>query len=506
MDLPFSIYSELWQDAWIAATSAIKSRKRQTDLSVKQRVERLLQDYGPDTARQLTLRVYGTMLKGFCVINNDRARSLFSDCERVVVLFAQQPFTEEAAGIKLPAAKRHRIDALTLDLDLAKVQDFEAFDWTQAPLGDEALLGLTGTQEAELGAMQEPNLVLGPSLLEEAGLLDEAFPGLDAPATAAAEAAVLAGLSLEMGHEGQDGAMDVDFQAPLALGGWPQAAEAAGAEQLQVAAPKRRRILRLPKPPVPGVVFGFDEEAQLPAQDFEAQELEARCAQLGLRRDPTAFAELAAGDGPLERLGALRPLMDPPLSDFKAARGGAFLPEFIVGRAAADAARRDFFDDAASEAPSFPPEIQGLLRDEARPDMLGAIFAEPPEGPAFRRVEMQVEESRGSRALRAGSVSELAEVFGPSPLEDLSAAEVRAQDEEAAYDLQTGQVAFIIRRCITNRGAADSPLTFAELLPANLTERATAARTFSSLLTLATAGDLSVMQSVPFGPIAISTA
>eukprot|EP00913_Durusdinium_trenchii_P015855 g14900.t1 len=78
----------------------------------------------------LSLRVYGTMIKGFCVINNDRAKILHSDCERMVLLFAEQPYSEPV--MKLPAAKRQRVDALTLDL--TRVHAAEAFDWTATPL------------------------------------------------------------------------------------------------------------------------------------------------------------------------------------------------------------------------------------------------------------------------------------------------------------------------------------------------------------------------------------
>ena len=140
-------------------------------------------------------RVYGTMIKGFCVINNDRARSLHADCERVVLLFAEQPYAEGLQLPKQPAAKRQRVDAFTLDLDLAKVQEAEAFDWTQAPLGDSLLVSLDANQLPPdiraMGAMgatgappQEPLQV--PSLLEESGLLDEVFPArVDAPPLAA---------------------------------------------------------------------------------------------------------------------------------------------------------------------------------------------------------------------------------------------------------------------------------------------------------------------------------
>ena len=65
MEIQFGIHQDLWQDAWIAATSAVRAKKRQIDLNVQQRVQRLISDHSPGTGKALTLRVYGTMIKGF---------------------------------------------------------------------------------------------------------------------------------------------------------------------------------------------------------------------------------------------------------------------------------------------------------------------------------------------------------------------------------------------------------------------------------------------------------
>ncbi|CAK0796569.1 unnamed protein product, partial [Prorocentrum cordatum] len=161
--MAFDLYDERWHDCWVAATSVARARKKQIDFDIGQRVARLLEDYGPESQKPLTLRIYGTMIKGFCVINNERARALFSDCERVVLMFARQPFSEGNSKIRLPAAKRPRMEsALTLDLDLARVEASEQFDWTQAPLEEGALLRLGG------GVLQE-GFALAPEL---AGLGD----------------------------------------------------------------------------------------------------------------------------------------------------------------------------------------------------------------------------------------------------------------------------------------------------------------------------------------------
>lgn len=179
---------------------------------------------------------------GFCVINNDRARILHADCERVILLFAEQPYSE---GLKLPTAKRQRVDAVTLDLDVARVKEAEAFDWTQTPLGSELLqLGsqeLPDPQEVSGWAMEIiPSM---PSLLE----VTEAFPA-----------------------QPPEQPEQLDQEADQAdVRGVPELAEL-GAEldlrdpEMRVEAAKKRRRRH---PPVPGYVHGWDEEttAELPA-------------------------------------------------------------------------------------------------------------------------------------------------------------------------------------------------------------------------------------------------
>ena len=207
-------------------------------------------------------RVYGTMIKGFCVINNDRARSLHADCERVVLLFAEQPYAEGLQLPKQPAAKRQRVDAFTLDLDLAKVQEAEAFDWTQAPLGDSLLVSLDANQlppdiraMGAMGAMgatgapaQEPLQV--PSLLEESGLLDEVFPArVDAPPAAEAALTLPEAPGVLEAFRAADGPSEL-------LGAGVSDSEM----QIQERKPKRRRVRFQP---LPGHVFGFDVETQM---------------------------------------------------------------------------------------------------------------------------------------------------------------------------------------------------------------------------------------------------
>ena len=75
-DVAFDLYDDRWRDCWVAATSTARLRKKQVDFDIQQRVVKLLQEFGPQTEKALTLRIYGTMLKGFCVISNERARCL----------------------------------------------------------------------------------------------------------------------------------------------------------------------------------------------------------------------------------------------------------------------------------------------------------------------------------------------------------------------------------------------------------------------------------------------
>ena len=142
-EMAFDLQDERWRECWLAATSTARLRKKQVDIDIRERVTRLIHEHGPRTDKPLTLRIYGTMIKGFCVLNNERARTLYFDSERVVLMFARQPFTDDK--IRLPAAKRQRMEAaLTLDLDLARVEAGESFNWTQAPLEEGALLQLGG--------------------------------------------------------------------------------------------------------------------------------------------------------------------------------------------------------------------------------------------------------------------------------------------------------------------------------------------------------------------------
>ncbi|CAK0888075.1 unnamed protein product, partial [Prorocentrum cordatum] len=216
---------------------------------------------------------------GFCVINNERARTLYADCERVILTFATQPFGESRQGLKLPAAKKQRVDALTLDLTM--VRDSETFDWSQAPLEEGALLRLEAPPAAE--GEGEASLLAAQPLLEQVPLLDQAFPPLDVPtlpavAAGGAEPPLQGAGPAEGGDPAPDllaalpeeGAVPLlpaeSALAPLAL---PAPGPAPSLEQL--AAPAQQLVL-VPRhvrhgphrPTVPGRVLGFDQEASAP--------------------------------------------------------------------------------------------------------------------------------------------------------------------------------------------------------------------------------------------------
>lgn len=365
--LGFDLYDEHWRDCWLAATSVARLRKKQIDVDIRKRIAKLLEDYGPQSDKPLTLRIYGTMIKGFCVINNERARSLFCDCERVVLMFSRRPFTESSdSTIKLPAAKRPRMEAaLTLDLDLARVEASEAFDWTQAPLEEGALLRLGGGQlpreEALLPSLELGGLGdgLGPPGVGGTGFEAGWLPRFDGELGGALEAQPHAahptvapvgeltagevGPSAPHGVDGGPAALDlaaasqlVPFErpsdlpqasgpptvgVPAAAGHAPATEAPAGHAAATVAPAVQSKVdLAVRRPPrrrhephfKPGTVYGFDDETMLTAETYENWQQDDREIALPRWR-PTGYAQ-QMGEVPemAEHLGPwLRMLVDP---------------------------------------------------------------------------------------------------------------------------------------------------------------------------------------------------
>eukprot|EP00931_Biecheleriopsis_adriatica_P004204 TRINITY_DN105908_c0_g1_i1.p1 TRINITY_DN105908_c0_g1~~TRINITY_DN105908_c0_g1_i1.p1 ORF type:complete len:521 (-),score=126.62 TRINITY_DN105908_c0_g1_i1:71-1561(-) len=487
----FDLYDDRWRDCWVAATSTARMRKKQVDIDIQQRVARLLQDHGPQTERPLTLRVYGTMLKGFCILNNERAQKLFCDCERVVLMFAQQPFTEGDSKIRLPAAKRQRMNAaLTLDLDLARVEASEAFDWTQAPLEEGALLRLGG---------QLPEEAMLPPCIE----LDQAMPQLLEPS--ACEAVGISKAGAESGWLPRFGGGAFDEQAgqhdapkpeeqmldPLssqlvAMGEVqtvgelqaPQLQEAAAPgldlEALAAQASKRRckeraaaALLR------PGLVYGFDAEPMMSSREYDEWQQDA--SSLSRVRLRAADHADIMGD-PFHRADHLGPrlrlLVDPVSSLFTQMPAAARIPEVqsLLGGGVPDCQEQ--------AAPQPDTEAAAALASLAESNAIEGLLANaaPLDEPDVPRATVSEDVDMAFAGLSA----------------------VEAQDD------RTAEVGEIIRRCL--RDDAKHVAAFDHLVPPGGSDRATAACTFAAILALASAGELVVKQSEPYAPILIAEA
>ena len=129
----------------------------------------------------------------------------------------------------------------------------------------------------------------------------------------------------------------------------------------------------------------------------------------------------------------------------------------------------DARDDGDAEASELP-EVQPLLDDQIRPEMLSAIFARPPEGEAFLTTAQAAEAEAEADAL--------AETLGQDP---------NLEAEAKAFDAQTAQIGAVIRHFVEEK---DGPVMLDDLMPPSCTEKITAARTFGCLLGLATGGGL----------------
>lgn len=538
--LIFDLYDEQWRDCWVAATSVVRLRKKQVDLDIQQRVMRLLEDYGPDSEQPLTLRIYGTMIKGFCVINNERARALFVDCERVVLAFARQPFAEGDSKLKLPAAKRPKMEAaLTLNLDLARVEASEAFDWTQAPLEEGALLRLLGGEggpaESPGAAGAEGASQLQP-LLPDAGV--EAITGTLAPPPGASDggwlpsgpdgpapAAVvildaLPEVQAEVGHGAEAPAAEAPAaagpeQAPMQLvplegevppqppdaasavgpaaegqGGVAAAVPAVGGAEAVLAVQLPRRQPRREPLQKPGVVYGFDEETTLSAKDYELWQQDCSDFTMPRVRAPAYADAMASEAGHAEHLApSLRLLVDPSSDALPQVRGP--LPRALCGRDG----RETLFGAAAAEVAANV--VSAAAEVPAAPAAAAAVDA---DGAVAAAAMATVLDPQATQALALALPPE------PEQLQEGAALAVPGGPAGGAeaQDDRTAEVGGIIRGCLRSSGLGSA--AFHELVPPGFADRGTAACTFSALLALASAGELRVVQGEPYGPIIISEA
>ena len=444
----------------MAATSTARQRKKQVDMDIQHRVQRLIEDHGPQTDKPLTLRVYGTMIKGFCVINNERARALYLDSERVVLMFARQPFTEDHK-IRLPTAKRQRIEAaVTLDLDLARVEACEAFDWTQAPLEQGAFLQLGEKMTEEMLPSMELDSAMMPQLLDPS-----ACEVSHAQKTDGWLPRFLEAKEVNDKLEGANGQNDPDCRI-VAIEGPKEvrnledpivAGIGIDLETLAMEASKRRA--RAGNFLCPGLVLGFDETATLQTDD-SAETLRARSTT-------QSYHEMMEEDyQPVDHIGPnLRLLVDPHSTLFQEVGIGMVLSEV--------------------------PQMQSLLS--------GGSHNVHEDGPCLAEADMK----DASAAEAAAMDSFLGDVvmqtdFLPPFQEHAPNSGVEVQDD------RTAEVGDIIRKCL--RSEANGVISFDTIMRPGQAERATAALTFAALLALASAGELAVQQAEPFSSILLAEA
>mmetsp|Transcript_45457 Transcript_45457/g.89972 ORF Transcript_45457/g.89972 Transcript_45457/m.89972 type:complete len:555 (-) Transcript_45457:67-1731(-) len=546
----FDFYDERWRDCWIAASSAARLRKRQIDFDIRQRVSRLLADYGPESTRPLTLRIYGTMIKGFCVINNERARALFTDCERVVLTFARQPFTGSGGGLSLPAAKRPRMEAaLTLDLDLARVEASEAFDWTQAPLEEGALLRLGGCDDSV--SLSGLNATAALPTGDSASLMDMGIGGvppmLDPGAVCEALAPVQeAGWISRLGDAPlgpappleppeavlpptphpvpdpvQPPAPEIPVTEPPAVGPVPLAA-AEALQPFQAPLQQQQQISVMRKQPKvrevvmrPGIVYGFDDEPMLAPAEFARWQQDHDEFTLPRQRAAMHAETMLALGVQVDRLGpGLRAVLDPPGSEINS-RGNRGLRVGPSGGMPAAGVTTLIVPPAAMASTAVPdlpdvgplphrlPEVQELLAGgtdtglHAPPPGTDTGLHEPP--PGFHAPPEFVE---------ASAVAPAEPPIWPSAAAALTARS--AEQEEIlvggaeAQDSRTTEVLEIIRGCLRSSGLQSA--AFHEIVPPGDVDRATAACTFAALLALASARELTLEQTTPYGQIDVGEA
>lgn len=313
----------------------------------------------------------------------------------------------------------------------------------------------------EVERLPEPDSsewVAMPSLaLDEAAaslLVTNSFPEQPMPAPMPAQPAQPAQVEAQDGQMPQ-GEVAVDLHAV------PPGSALELAEPELKRTPKRR-LRRLP---MPGHVLGMDLNTEL---------TEAHVEVISARKMLTTYAEELSEclEMSADHVGPLRWMLDPPDDG---ARGDAG-PGGDVSRGL----------DTAGVVSEWP-EVQPLLSDEMRPEMLGAIFAEAPEADAYLAAAAQAAEAEAM-----AMASEIVE-----------AAEIGAKDEQ--FDAQTAQVGAVIRRFVESNDG-DGPVLLENLIPPSCTGKDTAARTFACLLSLATGGGLQVQQDVPYGPISIALA
>ncbi|CAK0895265.1 unnamed protein product, partial [Prorocentrum cordatum] len=207
----------------------------------------------------------------------------------------------------------------------------------------------------------------------------------------------------------------------------------------------------------------------------------------GLTGALLSHAELEASlpDGAADRLGLLRPLLEEPC--LASAAAGPWQQE-------------------PPGAPQPPAAAQvsaagaGSLCDQ-QPAEAAEAGAGPP---AFGHGALQPCAAGAPLGEARGAAGELVQLLSGQPSDTKTAASAGSEDA-VRFDHQTADVKRILHHYIgESSGEAGAYATLADLIPTDVVPRDAAARMFLAVLTLATAGDLSVAQSRPYGPIELA--
>eukprot|EP00971_Amphidinium_carterae_P240538 4775378-Amphidinium_carterae.1 len=318
----FNIYDEKWRECWVAATSNARCKhRRRGDFNIAEQVARLLHEHGPGTESPLTLRIYSTMIKGFCVVNNERVKLVQADCERVIHMFTKKPFCKGDQALQpLPAKCRRGEAALTLDLDVRRVEEAEGFDWAQAALEPGVMLdGGGGHLLPDLPATMElPGFAVDPLIAFgalESGVHAAGLPAMPPQQEAAVDAGAWQPAAVDPGlredelllsqivasetavpHQSVDMAgfsMQAQTEAVPA-----EALPSLATEKLAVmGSSKKRRFSEALLPP--GVVYGFDNATLLDAGELEGSTERFNISRPALSAKDNAAEMLSTIAGPL---------------------------------------------------------------------------------------------------------------------------------------------------------------------------------------------------------------
>lgn len=501
MYIAFNIYSDLWNDCWVAATAPPRARRRRpATFNVAQRMGLLLHEHGPHSEQPLTMRIYGTMLKGFSTINNDRVRILLGQCERLVITFVDQPFLQKAQMTQLTPPKVHRPHKTTLDISMESFE-LEHGDWGKIFLEEGAMLDMGAEFEGETIPMTESHFIQpSTSLLEEMALLDESFPAvsgtLDAAKLGLGVETTLPEPSMAEPFIPEPSMPEPTMPEPSILEPTTPEAPCAGTIPLPMdtttlpAAPPMPKQRRVPhrgiRYPPPGHVYGFDSTTQVSMDEFDRWQHDDEQLIRQQQNTPAYASQFSDLHWRPDRTLELATVFAPPEEQIDSA-----MHEVHVGVS----------PPAQSGVPSPPPAavpsrvefFETQMRpaeEEARPAVPSSIFAEFPTGAELPPPEMPQIPPRPFHQF----VPEAPLPVGQQPTGEAT---------ELASHLQAAELLAAIRSFTPQ---PEAMITLDDVLPSLSTTRSTAARAFAALLALGSAGDVRLEQLTSYGPIRIHPA